>query len=203
VSPCCMRLALALALIAACGPSQAAPVAYRFDPEATFVYFEVLHFRTSTLRGRFGPLAGFVRFDAAAGTGEIGIEVATGTVDTGMKAFDARLRQPDLLASEGWPTAWFVAREWHFVNGQPSEIRGEHFVNGQPSEIRGEFTLRGESQPLSLIADRFACRSDAGREICGGDFHAEFRRSAFGMTFGLPFVGDRVRLLVRVEGRRE
>ena len=185
-----MRLLIALALVAAFGTSRAAPVAYRLDPEATFVWFEVLHFRTSTLRGRFGPLAGFVRFDAAAGTGEIGIEVATGTVDTGMKAFDARLRQPDLLASEGWPTAWFVAREWHFVNGQPSEIRGE-------------FTLRGQSQPLSLIADRFACRSDAGREICGGDFHAEFRRSAFGMTFGLPFVGDRVRLLVRVEGRRE
>jgi polyisoprenoid-binding protein YceI len=185
-----MRFLIALALVAAFGTSRAAPVAYRLDPEATFVWFEVLHFRTSTLRGRFGPLAGFVRFDAAADTGEIGIEVATGTVDTGMKAFDARLRQPDLLASEGWPTAWFVAREWHFVNGQPSEIRGE-------------FTLRGKSQPLSLIADRFACRSDAGREVCGGDFHAEFRRSAFGMTFGLPFVGDRVRLLVRVEGVRE
>lgn len=185
-----MRLAIALALVAACGSSQAAPVAYRLDPEATFVHFEVLHFRTSTLRGRFGPLAGFVRFDAAAGTGEIGIEVATGTVDTGMKAFDARLRQPDLLASEAYPNAWFVAREFHFTNGQPSEIRGE-------------FTLRGESQPLSLVADRFACHADAGREVCGGDFHAELRRSAFGMTFGLPFVGDRVRLLVRVEGVRE
>jgi polyisoprenoid-binding protein YceI len=187
-----MRLALAaLALVAACGSSRAAPVAYRLDPEATFVYFEVLHFRTSTLRGRFGPLAGFVRFDAAAGTGEIGIEVATDTVDTGTKVFDARLRQPDLLASEAYPTAWFVAREFHFTNGQPSEIRGE-------------FTLRGESQPLSLVADRFACsHNDAGREVCGGDFHAEFRRSAFGMTFGLPFVGDTVRLRVRVEGVRE
>ena len=185
-----MRLAIALALIAACASSQAAPVAYRLDPEATFVYFEVLHFRTSTLRGRFGPLAGFVRFDAAAGTGEIGIEVATGTVDTGLKVFDARLRQPDLLASEAYPKAWFVAREFHFTNGQPSEIRGE-------------FTLRGESQPLSLVADRFACHTDAGREVCGGDFHAEFHRSAFGMTFGLPFVSDRVRLVVRVEGVRE
>jgi polyisoprenoid-binding protein YceI len=185
-----MRLAIALALLAACGSSRAAPVAYRLDPEATFVYFEVLHFRTSTLHGRFGPLAGFVRFDAAAGTGEIGIEVATGTVDTGMKVFDERLRQPDVLASEAYPTAWFVARDWHFANGQPSEIRGE-------------FTLRGESQPLSLVADRFACHTDAGREVCGGDFHAEFRRSAFGMTFGLPFVGDTVRLRVRVEGVRE
>ena len=186
-----MRYLVALALVAAFGASQAAPVAYRLDPESTFVWFEVLHFRTSTLHGRFGPLAGFVRFDAAAGTGEIGIEVATASVDTGMKVFDARLRQADLLASEAWPTAWFVARDWHFVNGQPSEIRGE-------------FTLRGEGQPLSLVADRFACHSDAaGREVCGGDFHAEFRRSAFGMTFGLPFVGDRVRLLVRVEGVRE
>ena len=120
-----MRLAIALALIAACASSQAAPAAYRLDPEATFVYFEVLHFRTSTLRGRFGPLAGFVRFDAAAGTGEIGIEVATGTVDTGLKVFDERLRQPDQLAIEAYPKALFVAREFLFTLGQRRVFRAK------------------------------------------------------------------------------
>jgi polyisoprenoid-binding protein YceI len=41
------------------------------------------------------------------------------------------------------------------------------------------------------------------REVCGGDFEAELLRSDFGSTFGLPFVGNKVRLLISVEGIRE
>ncbi|MBS0442054.1 MAG: polyisoprenoid-binding protein, partial [Proteobacteria bacterium] len=37
----------------------------------------------------------------------------------------------------------------------------------------------------------------------GGDFEAELRRSDFGMSFGLPLVADRVRLLVQVEAIRD
>jgi len=33
-------------------------------------------------------------------------------------------------------------------------------------------------------------------------FEGELRRSDFGATFGLPFVADRVRLRVQVEGLR-
>ena len=71
--------------------------------------------------------------------------------------------------------------------------------------MRGEFTLRGVSRPLSLYAKRFACRTDAElqREVCGGDFEAELLRSDYGSTFGIPFVGDRVRLLISVEGIRD
>ena len=183
---------LALAALAALAlPAAAAPQHYRLDPEATFVWFEVLHFRTSTLRARFGPLDGWASYDPEAGTGEVAIEVHTADVDSGTRAFDARLRRQDLLASEAWPSAWFVARQWRFG------------ADGRPAEVRGEFTLRGVSQPLSLFADRFACTSEAGVERCGGDFHAELRRSDFGINFGVPFVADRVRLVVRVEGVRE
>jgi polyisoprenoid-binding protein YceI len=188
-----MRALLFLLLLLAASTAHAAPAAYRLDPDATFAYFEIVHFRTSTLRGRFGPLNGYVRMDAEAGTGEVAIEIDTAGVDTGLPVFDARIRRGDLLSSGAYPKAWFVARQWHFENGQPSEVRGE-------------FTLRGESQPLSLVADRYACHPDAardGREVCGGDFHAEFKRSVFGMTFGLPFVADTVRLVVRAEGVRD
>jgi polyisoprenoid-binding protein YceI len=41
------------------------------------------------------------------------------------------------------------------------------------------------------------------REVCGGDFVAEILRSDYGSTFGLPFVGDKVRLLISVEGIRQ
>lgn len=169
----------------------AEPVTYQFDPDHTFVHFEVLHFGTSTLRGRFGPVSGEVTLDRAAGTGEVGVRVATAGVDTGLRVLDSRLRQSDLLDSAAYPEAYFVARRFHFADGRPTELRGE-------------FTLRGTSQPLSLFARQFACRHDAerAREVCGGEFEASFDRSQFGITLLLPFVADRVRLLVQVEAVR-
>ena len=162
---------------------------YQLDPDHSFVTFEVVHFGTSTSRGRFGPIAGEVRLDRAQGRGEVALRIATSSVNTGVPVFNARLRESDLLASTEHPEAFFVARNFRFEAGRVAEVRGE-------------FTLRGISQPLSLHARHFACRADGAAEICGGDFEGEILRSEFGATFGLPLVGDRVRLVVQVEGRR-
>lgn len=187
---------LALAISAA-WPARAAPVTYTLDPAHSWVHFEVLHFGTSTIRGRIGPIQGGVTLDRQAARGEVSLRLPTATVDTGLAVFNARLREPDLLATEAWPEAYFVATRFRFEGGQPVEVRGE-------------FTLRGVGQPLSLRAMRFACRpvtADAnaagapGGEVCGGDFEGEINRADFGATFGMPFISGRVRLIVQVEGR--
>jgi polyisoprenoid-binding protein YceI len=63
------------------------------------------------------------------------------------------------------------------------------------------------AQPVSyrLVATRFGCHEhpQLKREVCGGDFVGQLTRSEFGMTLGLPFVADRVRLVLQVEGLRE
>ena len=182
-------LTAALAAVTAVG---AAPVEYRFDPSHTFVHFEVRHFGTSTLRGRFGPIEGGVVLDREAGTGNLTVNVATAGVSSGVRVFDGRLREPDLLAVAEFPQASFVADR--FV-----------FDAGRLAEVKGSLTLRGVRQPLTLRALRFACemREMLQREVCGGDFEAEFERSAFGIVFGSPFVADRVRLVIQVEGIRQ
>jgi polyisoprenoid-binding protein YceI len=169
----------------------AEPVVYQLDPAHSSVTFEVLHFNTSTIRGRFNGVAGEVVLDRAAQRGEVGLRIGTTAVDTGLLVFNARLREADILASEEYPEAFFVARNFRFEGDKLAEVRGE-------------FSFRGRSQPLSLFSTRFVCRDDARlrREVCGGDFEAEFQRSSFGLNFGLPFIGDRIRLLVQVEGVR-
>jgi polyisoprenoid-binding protein YceI len=185
------RCALAglLALLPLAAPAQ--PVVYRLDPAHTHVWFEVLHFGTSTLRGRFGPVVGEVVLDRTAGRGELGLRIATAGIDTGVPALDARLRAADLLDSAGSPEAYFVASQFRFD--------GDRLL-----EVQGEFTLRGVGQPLTLQTLRFSCRPDPvlQTERCGGDFEAELRRSDFGAVYGLPFVADRVHLLIEVEGLR-
>ena len=170
----------------------AAPEVYELDPTQTFVHFEVRHFDTSTVRGRFGPVRGEVMLDAANGRGRVGLVIDTRTLDTGFKLLDARLRQTDLLDVAAHPQAYFVAERFRFEQGRPVELTGE-------------FTLRGIGSALTLRALRFGCieASANAPQRCGGDFEGELRRSVFGASFGLPLIADRVRLLVQVEALRQ
>jgi len=193
------RAAVVAALIAlnaspGLAPARAEPVAgpitYRLDPNHTFATFEVLHFGTSTLRGRIGPISGEVMLDRAARAGDLRLRIPVASVETGMPVLDARLKQPDLLATAEYPEAYFVATKFQFDDA------------GGVKQLRGEFTLRGVSEPLSLVARSFACRHDEmlKREVCGGDFDADLKRSRFGATLGEPFVSDDVHLVIQVEG---
>lgn len=185
-----LRALLAACALASSATAGAQPVTYAFDAERSWVHFEVLHFNTSTLRGRFGPIQGEVVLDSTAGRGELGLRIATAGVDTGLKVFDARLRRDDLLASDAYPEAFFVAQQFRYEGTRLAEVRGE-------------FTWRGVSQPLALRTLRFACRgAEAAGQVCGGDFEGALRRSDFGATFALPFVADTVRLVVQVQATR-
>jgi polyisoprenoid-binding protein YceI len=181
------RLAAGVVLAAACVGATAQAQRWRLLPDHTWVTFEVLHFGVSTVRGRIGPVQGEITLDATAQRGDLGLVIDTRRVDTGLKVFDSRIAAPDLLDSAAQPQAFFVAS-------------GFRFDGDRVAEVRGEFTLRGVPQPLTLRALRFGCRVDASQaRICGGDFEGEVLRSAHGITFGLPFVADRVRLLVQIE----
>ncbi len=174
-------------------PVAAEPVNYSLDPTHSFVAFELLHFDTSTIRGRFGPIQGRVVLDREARSGHVGVEIETAGVSTGVPLLDVQLRGSQMLDAAAFPKATFVARGFVFDD------------RGAVSTVRGEFVLRGTNRPLELKALRFRCYTSPlfGREVCGGDFEAEISRSAFGVTHSLPFVADRVRLLVQVEAVRD
>ena len=88
-----------------------------------------------------------------------------------------------------YPAATFVASRFTFD--------GPRIVG-----LNGELTLRNTRQGLELRALRFGCHThpQLQREVCGGDFEGELKRGDFGASFGMPFVANRVRLLVQVEG---
>jgi len=171
---------------------RAQPLTYRLDPTHSFVFFEIDHFGTSTIRGRFGPVTGEIEVDRAARRARAQVRIPTASVSLGFPAFDARAREGDLLDSAARAEAFFVAESIEFDANRVGEARGE-------------LTLRGTSRPLALRALRFNCYLNPlfRRQVCGGDFEAQLLRSDFGMTFGLPFVGDRVRLLIQVEAIKD
>jgi polyisoprenoid-binding protein YceI len=68
---CLVASALAMSL-----PAPSETVVYVPDPAHSCEHLEVLHFGTSTLRGRFGPLNGHVELDRPAGRGPVSLHIA-------------------------------------------------------------------------------------------------------------------------------
>ena len=187
-------VALAAAALAAGvgAAARAEAVTYLLDPSHTQVTFEVLHLGTSTLRGRFNRIEGHATLDRAARKGELSVAIDTASISTGVLPLDGLLRGTQGFSAQEHPRAYFVAKQLSFD--------ADKLVS-----VRGEFTLRGAGQPLLLRAEGFNCYTHPSlqREVCGGDFEAELMRSSFGISHSLPFVGDRVRLRVQVEGVRQ
>jgi polyisoprenoid-binding protein YceI len=175
-----------------CATAHAQGVTYLFDPSHTQVTFEVLHLGTSTLRGRFNRIEGHATLDRAARKGELSVAIDTASISTGVLPLDGLLRGTQGFNSPDHPKAYFIAQQLSFDGDKLASVRGE-------------FTLRGTGQPLTLRAKGFNCYAhpELKREVCGGDFEAELKRSSFGIDHSLPFVGDKVRLLIQVEGVRQ
>jgi len=180
-----------VALLVGLGPAcaaQAQSLPWQLDPQHTRVWWEVKHFGTSTHRGRFDDVEGQLRYDRATGAGELSVTVSTASVTSGVLPLDGILRGEYFFASKDYPKAYYVSRKFRTEGGRLVALDGE-------------LTLRDKSTSFTLHAVRFGCYSppESTREVCGGDFEGELRRSEFGMTYGWPFVEDRVRIIVQAE----
>jgi len=137
------RCAAAL-LVAAAACARAEPVVYAIDPEHTRVWWEVRHFGTSTQRGRFDDVEGRIAVDRDSRQGEVSIRIATASVSSGLPALDRMLRSDRFLATDAYPSAYFVATRLAFDGGSLAAVRGE-------------FTLRGCAPRASRAAVKLRC----------------------------------------------
>lgn len=187
-------LALALAaaaVVAAAGSAQAAT--YAIDSTHTAVYWELLHFGTSTNRGTWTKESGTVEFDRAAKTGKVELTMDMASVSTTVPPLDTHLKSADFFDAAKFPTATFT---------------GDKFVfNGDKvAEVQGTLTLKGKTQPVTLKAVRFNCYDSPmlKREVCGGDFETTIRRSLWGVSYGLEYgFADDVKLTIQVEAIKQ
>lgn len=180
------------ATLAAVGVAHAAPATYAIDPTHTFVTFEAKHFGTSTNRGRFDKKSGTVTLDKAAKTGSVEITLDMASISTGTASFDGHLKSKDFFNAEAFPEATFKSSRFIF-NGD------------KVSAVVGDLTLLGKTQTVTLTATSFGCYDNPKlkREVCGGDFETTIQREKFGMTYGLPFIPNDVKLVIQVEAVKQ
>ena len=190
------RCSLFALLIASSLPlSTQAADSFTIDPDHTFPHFSVNHLGFSTMQGRFDASSGKVTLDSAAKKGTLEFSVKSASVNTGHAKRDEHLRSPD----------FFNAAEYPSITFKSTVIK---FEGDKPASVEGNLTLLGVSKPVKLNISAFNCGlhpMDPTKKkfVCGADVNTQIKRSDFGMKYGVPAVGDDIKLVFEVEAIRD
>lgn len=181
-----MKSTLLIALLALAGSANA--TGYNIDPSHTYPSFEADHKGLSLWRGKFNKTSGNISMDRAGKSGSMEIIIDTASVDFGHDKMNAHAMGEDIFNVAKYPTAIYRGKSFTF--------EGDKLV-----AVDGELTLLGVTKPLQLKVNRFKCVQDARlkREVCGADASAEFKRTDFGLNYGIPAFAPEVKLAIQVE----
>jgi polyisoprenoid-binding protein YceI len=179
---------LVVALTAASAASAFAADGYTIEPNHTYPSFEADHMGVSVLRGKFTKSSGTIVLDRAAKTGSLDITIDADSIDFGHEKLNAHAKTADMFDVAKFPTATYKSKSITY--------KGD-----VPASVQGELTLHGVTKPVTLTINKFKCIEHPmlKREVCGADATAEFKRSDFGISYGLPRFAPEVKLAIEVE----
>ena len=182
------QLVLALMASAITATAFAAVDTYTIDPGHTYPSFEADHMGLSVLRGKYTKTSGTVTLDRAAKTGTLDIKIDANSLDFGNEKLNNHAKGPDM----------FDAAKFGEVSYKSKSIT---FKGDTPATVDGELTLHGVTRPVTLVINKFKCIEHPmhKKEVCGADASAEFKRSDFGISYGLPRFAPEVKLVIEVE----
>jgi len=194
------NLMFALALLASAATAQVPgsrnPAAvsggtYSADPEHTLVVWTLDHLGFTPYTGMFGGITGSLTIDPKQpGMAKVDVTIPVAKVTTA----SAGLTQHLLRAGKdgGKPD---------FFGPNPANAR---FVStrvdttGQSAKLTGDFTFNGVTRPVTLDVTFYGAgkmpAQMGGQENIGFRATGTIKRSEFGLGYGLPIVGDEVKL---------
>jgi len=201
--------ATSLALLASPAIAAAAPAAkpapqppagvYAMDKAHTSVSFRVSHLGFSRYTARFATVDGKLKFDPAhpaAMTVEATIDPKSLALNTPPAGFHDQLMGKAFFDAVKFPTITFRSTR--------VQLTGPH-----AAKVTGNLTLHGVTKPVTLDVTYNggypANAMDPGGARIGFSAHGVFKRSAFGMGYGVPApgsnmgVGDDVDVAIETE----
>lgn len=187
-----MRITLISAVLAA---TFALPVAaadsYKIDATHTYPSFEVSHLGFSIQRGRFDKSDGKIVLDKE-GKSTIDITIDAASVNTGFQKRDDHLRAEDFFNVAKFPTITFKSSKLNY-NGSTL------------TSAEGDLTMLGVTKPVTLDITNFKCGVHPmnKKDLCGAAATASVKRSDFGMKYGLPAIGDDIKIAIQIEAFKE
>ena len=180
-------------------PGSANPAAvtggsYTVDPGHTLVVWTLDHLGFSPYSGIFGDVTGTLTLDPKnPNAAKVDVTIPVSKVTTASQGLTQHLLRP---GKDGGKPDFFGATpaDARFVS---TSVR----ASGQTAKIAGNLTLNGVTRPVTLDA-RFYGAGKApaqmgGKENVGFTATTTIKRSEFGLGFGVPMVGDDVKLDIK------
>jgi polyisoprenoid-binding protein YceI len=172
--------------------------AYQIDQVHTSLLFRVSHLGFSTYTGRFTRIDAKLDFDPArlaAARVDVNIDPRSIQADNAPSGF------LDTLAGKDWlNAAEFPAMSFRSTS---VEVTGKNTLR-----VHGDLTLHGVTKPIVLDASYnggYASHPYEPRARIGFSARGKFKRSDFGVSYGIPApgttmgVGDEVQVLLETE----
>lgn len=186
-----MSYRIALLMISLFAAPALAADTYILDPGHTFPRWQVSHFGFSTHHGQFNKTSGKLTLDPKAGKGSVEVVVEAASIATGDPELEKHLRSADFFNVEKFPTLAFKSKSMKFEGGKPVSVSGD-------------FTMLGVTRPMTLRITKVKCGMHpvAKKASCGAEVSGTLKRSAFGMTYAAPALGDEIRLTIQVESNK-
>lgn len=183
-----LGVAAALAFAAGALPAQAADK-LDIDPAHTNIAFMVDHLGYSMTLGRFGEFDIALAFDQnEVGKSKLDVTVMTESLSTFHEKRDEHLRSPDFFNTAEFPEMTFTSTA--------IEQTGDN-----TGRVTGDLTLLGVTKPVTLdiTFNKAAPHPFNKKMTVGFSARGMLKRSDFGMSYGLPAVGDEVQLIIEAE----
>jgi len=163
---------------------------YKLDSSHGKITWSVNHLGFSTYYGQFTNVSADLTLDPAnPSASTLTATVPLADVAPNSDGLKAHLQTPDFFNATEFPTATFTATSIAIDEDDASE-----------ADVTGNLTLRGVTRPVVLEVEFNQAGPSMGNTYkVGFDGETTIKRSDFGINYGLPAVGDEVKLHIEGE----
>jgi polyisoprenoid-binding protein YceI len=170
-------------------PSEVQSGDYKLDPEHGKITWSVDHLGFSTYVGQFVNVQAELKLDPAnPSASTLTATIPLTDVASNSDGLNRHLQTADFFDTANHPVATFRSTR---IVVDPDD-RDE-------ATVHGDLTLRGVTRPVVMEVEFNQAGPTRGGYKAGFDGEATIKRSDFGITFGLPALGDEVKLHIEGE----
>lgn len=166
-------------------PAAAQNQSYKVDPNHNGVVFSIGHMGLAKVFGHFTQFTGSIAYDAAKPEqASFDLQVEAASINTANEKRDEHLRTKDFFNVEKFPLITFKS-----TSVKAGDDKGE-------LEVTGDLTLMGVTKSVTIEMD---AKGPNEKGAVGFTTELKIKRSDFGMGYGIPMIGDEVKLDISFE----
>ncbi len=182
-------LLVAVGLLLATQPARAELKTYEIETPHTQIVFVVNHLGFSHSYGKFLEHKGTIQFDQAnPAASKVDITIKTASLDLNDQKWNDHLKNADFFDVAKFPDMTFKSTKVDVTGKDTAKITGDLTIKGVTKSVVLDTKLnKAGKHPMS------------GKEGAGFSATTTIKRSDFGISYGLPAVGDEVKIALEVE----